>query len=129
MSVRRKTENRLSLIRTCHTCGLTFPTTAASPWMRQLCNVDGRKQKTCYFCSEACKRASYQYSGWWDGLTQARRAARDAARAKEKNRRYYAAHAEKERHRARERYWSDPEGARADQEYQRRKRTLAAVQC
>lgn len=56
MSVRRKTEHRLSLIRTCHTCGLTFPTTAASPWMRQLCNVDGKKQKTCYFYTECGRK-------------------------------------------------------------------------
>lgn len=39
MSVRRDTYNRLSLIRTCHTCGRTFPTTAASPFMRQITNL------------------------------------------------------------------------------------------
>lgn len=59
MSIRRDTTNRLSLIRVCHTCGRSFPTTAATPFMRQMYNVDGKRQKTCYFCSEACKLASY----------------------------------------------------------------------
>ena len=127
MSVRRNTDNRLSLIRTCHTCGKVFPTTADSPFMRQIQNVDGKKQKTCYFCSEACKRASYKHKGWWDGLTQSRRAARASATSKERNRRYYAAHAEKERQRARERYWSDPEAAREANRYQRKKRRLQSA--
>lgn len=60
-----------------------------------------------------------------DGLTDARRKAREAARdTREKNRRYYAAHATELRQRARERYWSDPEAARADNRYQREKRRL-----
>lgn len=125
MSVRRNTTNRLTLYRVCHTCGKSFRTTADNPFMRQMYNVDGKKQKTCYFCCEACWRASYKHPGWWDGLTKARKAARDAARAPEKNRRYYEAHAEKERQRARERYWKNPEEARKDNEYQRRKRQLS----
>lgn len=127
MSVRRKTTNRLTLYRTCHTCGRVFRTTADNPFIRQL-PADGKKQKTCYFCSESCWRASYTHPGWWDGLGKARRKAIEAARdVREKNRRYYAAHAEKERQRARERYWSDPEGAREDNRYQRKKRRLQSA--
>lgn len=125
MSVRRKTTNRLTLYRTCHTCGRVFRTTADNPFMRQMYNVDGKKQKTCYFCSEGCWRASYKHTGYWDGLTEARKKAKEAARdVREKNRRYYAAHAEKERQRARERYWRDPKVAREDNRYQRKKRRL-----
>ena len=123
MSVRRKTANRLTLYRTCHTCGREIITTADTPFVRQI--VIGGRQVTCYFCSEACKRASYKHTGWWDGLADARRRVREAARdVREKNRRYYAAHAEQERQRARARYWADLEGARADGRYQRQKRKL-----
>lgn len=126
MSVRRDTKNRLTLIRKCHICGKTFTTTADTPFIRQMYNVDGKKQKTVYFCSEKCKRASYKYSGWWDGKTEERKRERDAARdTREKNRKYYLAHAEQERARAKARYWSDPERARADMKYQREKRRLA----
>ena len=125
MGVRRKTTNRLTLYRTCHACGRIFRTTADHPFIRQLPS-DGKKQKTCYFCTEECWRSSYKHSGWWDGQAEARRAERDAARAQEKNRRYYAAHREKERQRARARYWSDPAAARADQAYQRRKRAIGS---
>lgn len=126
MSVRRDTNNRLSLIRTCHTCGRTFPTTASSPFMRQITNVDGKKQKVCYFCSESCKNASYKHL--FDGKAEMRRAEREAQRdTSEKNRRYYLAHAEQERQRARERYWADPEAARESNRYQRKKRQLCAV--
>lgn len=88
MSVRRKTTNRLTLYRTCHACGRLFRTTADHPFIRQI-PADGKKQKTCYFCCESCWRASYAHPGWWDGLTDARRKAREAARdVLEKNRRY-----------------------------------------
>ena len=124
MSVRRKTTNRLTLYRTCHACGRAFRTTADHPFIRQL-PADGKKQKTCYFCCEACWRASYKHKGYWDGLTDARRKAREASRdTREKNRRYYAAHAAELRQRARERYWIDPEAAREDNRYQRKKRRL-----
>lgn len=126
MGVRRDTNNRLSLIRTCHTCGRTFSTTAASPFMRQITNVDGKKEKTCYFCSESCKKASYKHL--FDGKAETRRAEREANRdTSEKNRRYYLAHAEQKRQRARERYWADPEAARENNRYQRQKRKLCAV--
>lgn len=125
MAVRKNTTNRLTLYRTCHTCGKNIVTTADTPFVRQIV-VDG-KQKTCYFCSESCKRASYKHPGWWDGLADARRKAREAARdTREKNRRYYQANADKERQRARERYWKDPEKARADNRYQRQKRAELA---
>ena len=88
MAVRRKTANRLTLFRTCHTCGKSIVTTADTPFVRQI--VIGGRQVTCYFCGEACKRASYKHTGWWDGLADARRKAREATRdTKEKNRRYY----------------------------------------
>lgn len=122
MSVRRNTTNRLRLIRTCHTCGRTFPTTAASPFMRQLTNVDGKKQKTCYFCSESCKAATYKHL--FDGRAAERKKARDAARSTEKNRRYYAAHAEQMRARRRTQYWADPKASREDNQYYRQKRQL-----
>ena len=123
MSVRRNTTNRLSLIRVCHTCGRSFPTTAATPFMRQIADVGGKRQKTCYFCSEACKLASYKHL--FDGKAAERSKAREAARdISEKNRRYYATHAEQVRRRAKERYWADPEGSRAAVAYQRKKRKL-----
>ena len=123
MSIRRTAINRRFLIRTCHTCGKVFSTTAASPFMRQIRNVDGKKQKTCYFCSESCKAASYKHK--FDGKAEERRRAREAARdITEKNRRYYQTNAEQVRRRARERYWADPESARAGVAYQRRKREL-----
>lgn len=128
VSVRRKTGDRLTLYRTCHTCGKSIVTTADTPFVRQIYNVDGKKQKTCYFCSESCWRASYKHPGWWDGLADARRKAKEAARdQKEKNRRYYAAHAEQERQRAHKRYWADPESARKDNRYQREKRRLQSA--
>lgn len=126
MSVRRKTANRLTLYRTCHTCGKNIVTTADTPWVRQIV-IDGR-QVTCYFCSETCKRESYKHPGWWDGLADACRRAKEAARdVREKNRRYYAAHAEQERQRAHKRYWADQESARKDNRYQREKRRLQSA--
>ena len=128
MSIRRDTNNRRTLYRTCYTCGKEFSTTASSPFMRQMYNVDGKKQKTCYFCSDSCKRASYKYISWYDGKAEERRRAREAARdVREKNRRYYQAHVEQERQRSRERYWADPQKAQADMAYQRRKRGLVEI--
>lgn len=124
MSVRRNAPNRLSLIRTCHTCGKVFPTTADSPWMRQL-PANGKKQKICYFCSTGCYQASYIHKGWYDGLTEQRRKEKEARRdIHEKNRQYYAAHADEMRARRRAQYWADPETGRAESAYYRRKRKL-----
>lgn len=125
MSIRKNTENRLNLIRTCHTCGRTFSTTASSPWMRQITNVDGKKQKTCYFCSSACFKDSYKHVGFYDGKTEQRRAEREKNRdIKSKNKRYYYAHKDQERARARARYWVDPESARLSNLYNKRKSLL-----
>ena len=123
MSIRRQTDTRLFLIRTCHTCGKIFSTTAASPFMRQIKNVDGKKQKTCYFCSQTCKMANYKHL--FDGKAAERKAEYDRNRdRRESTRRYYAAHAERERERAKARYWADPDAARAANAYQRKKRKL-----
>lgn len=119
MSVRRKTNNRLTLYRECAICGRSFVTTADTPWVR-LVVMDGHT-KTCYYCSGKCKQASYKHL--FDGKADERRAAREAQRdIIEKNRKYYAAHQEQEKARAKARYWADPEKARADNAYQRRKR-------
>lgn len=129
MSVLRKTENRLNLVRSCHTCGRTFSTSAVSPWMRQITNVDGKKQKTCYFCSESCFARSYRHIGFYDGLAQERRKLREQNRdVREKNRRYYAAHAPRLRQKARQRYWENPAQSRKDQTYSRKKRALLAIE-
>lgn len=123
MSIRRSTPNRLTIFRVCHTCGRGIVTTAATPFMRKLTNVDGKKQKTCYFCSEACKAASYKHR--FDGKAEERRKAREASRdVREKNRRYYDTHAERERSRAKARYWADREASLADTAYQRKKKKL-----
>ena len=127
MSVRRSTNNRRTLFRDCGTCGRHFSTTASSPWMRQIPR-DGKRQAITYFCSEKCYAASYKHIGWYDGKAEERRRDREAARdIAEKNRRYYQAHVEQERQRSRERYWADPERAKADMAYQRRKRGLVEI--
>lgn len=43
MSVRRQTANRLTLFRTCGTCGKQIVTTADTPWVRQV-ERDGKRQ-------------------------------------------------------------------------------------
>lgn len=92
--------------------------------MRQL-PADGKKQKTCYFCSTERFQASYKHIGWYDGKAEQRRKEREAKRDKhEKNRLYYAAHAEQLRARRRAAYWANPEAGRADSAYYRRKRKL-----
>lgn len=112
MAVRRNTKNRLSLYRTCHVCGKSFLTTADTPFVRQLYNVDGKKQKTCYFCSLSCKNSTYKHR--FDGLAWQRREQYEASRdVTEKNRRYYEAHREQELERSRQAYrnMSDQERA------------------
>lgn len=107
MSIRRNTTNRLRLVRTCYVCGRTFPTTADSPFMRQMYNVDSKKQKTCYFCSESCKNSTYKhrFNGRADIRRQERERAREASRDRSAyNRRYYAEHADAERERAKKAY-------------------------
>lgn len=126
MSVRKQSANRLTLYRVCGTCNQEFVTTADSPWVRQVPR-DGKRQATTYYCSQGCYAASYKHIGWFDGLTAQRRAEKEAKRdISAKNKRYYDRHREQEQARARARYWSDPESARADQAYQRAKRKLLA---
>lgn len=100
MSVRKQTANRLTLFRTCHVCGKSIVTTADTPFVRQLKNVDGKKAKSCYFCSEKCKIITYKHL--FDGHADDRRKMREAARdIKEKNYRYYHANEEAMRERSR----------------------------
>lgn len=95
MSVRRQTANRLTLFRTCGTCGKQIVTTADTPWVRQV-ERDGKRQATTYFCSEGCFAASYKHVGWFDGKAEERRKLKDRNRDPEKerarNRAYQQAH-------------------------------------
>ena len=122
MSVRRITSNRLTLYRTCGTCGKSIVTTADTPWVRQVPR-DGKKQAITYFCSEKCFAASYKHIGWFDGKAEERRALREASRdITAKNKKYYAAHAEQMRERARRYREENPGLAAADSAFYRMKR-------
>lgn len=126
MSVRRNTTNRLTLYRTCGTCGRQIITTADTPWVRQV-ERDGKKQATTYFCSEKCFAASYKHIGWYDGNAEERRKLKEARRDwKTKNRKYREAHAEELREKARLRRLANPGMAAADSAYSRKKRKLLA---
>lgn len=126
MSVRRNTTNRLTLYRTCGTCGRQIVTTADTPWVRQV-ERDGKKQATTYFCSEKCFAASYKHIGWYDGKAEERRKLKEARRDwKTKNRKYREAHAEELREKARLRRFANPGMAAADSAYNRKKRKLLA---
>ena len=114
MSVRRQTANRLTLFRTCGTCGKQIVTTADTPWVRQV-ERDGKRQATTYFCSEGCFAASYKHIGWFDGKAEERRKLKDRNRDPEK-----------EREKARLRRLAHPGQAAADSAYARRKRKLKA---
>lgn len=129
MSVRRQTGNRLTLFRTCGTCGKQIVTTADTPWVRQV-ERDGKRQATTYFCSEGCFAASYKHIGWFDGKAEERRKLKDRNRDPEKerarNRAYQQAHREELREKARLRRLAHPGQAAADSAYARRKRKLKA---
>ncbi len=126
MSVRRNTTNRLTLYRTCGTCGRQIVTTADTPWVRQV-ERDGKKQATTYFCSEKCFAASYKHIGWYDGKAEERRKLKEARRDwKTKNSKYREAHAEELREKARLRRLANPGMAAADSAYNRKKRKLLA---
>lgn len=126
MSVRRNTTNRMTLYRTCGTCGRQIVTTADTPWVRQV-ERDGKKQATTYFCSEKCFAASYKHIGWYDGKAEERRKLKEARRDwKTKNRKYREAHAEELREKARLRRLANPGMAAADSAYNRKKRKLLA---
>ena len=124
MSVRKQTADRHSLIRVCGTCGKTFPTTAASPWIRQLPR-DGKKQATVYFCCSECFQASYKHIGWYDGKADIRRQAREASRDRsEYYRKYQEENREEINRRRRERYWEHHDDELAANKYARKKRKL-----
>lgn len=125
MGVRRDTPNRLTLYRTCATCGRGIVTTASFPFMR-LVQADGHA-KISYYCSERCKAASYKHL--FDGRAGDRKRKRDAARSAEKNRRYYEAHREQEKARQKARYWADPEARRADLRYSKRHESARLQGC
>lgn len=125
MSVRRKTNNRMTLFRNCFICGKNIVTTADTPFVRQISNVNGKKQATVYFCSEGCKKSSYKHIGWFDGKADIRREEREAKRdIKEKNRRYYLAHAEEIKAKKRKQYQENREEYLLNQKYSREKRKL-----
>ena len=126
MSVRRNTTNRLTLYRTCGTCGRQIVNTADTPWARQV-EPDGKKQATTYFFSEKCFAASYKHIGWYDGKAEERRKLKGARRDwKTKNRKYREAHAEELREKARLRRLANPGMSAADSAYNRKKRKLLA---
>lgn len=128
MGVKRDTRNRLTLYRTCHICGRSFVTTADTPWIRQLPNVDGKKQKTCYFCSEKCFASSYKYKSCYDGKAEQRRKERESKRdVKVKNYRYYHAHEEEMRERRRKNYWGHHEEELLSNRYYKKKRKLRLI--
>ena len=130
MGVRRDTKNRLILYRECAVCGQRIVVTADTPFVRQVEERDeqGRRhQYTRFYCTESCKTMSYKHL--FDGKREDRKRIADKNRdIREKNRRYYAAHAEQERIRQRERYWSrTPEENREINRFNREKMKLKAM--
>lgn len=127
MAVRRKTvlTGQKTLFRQCDVCGKTIVTTAETPFVRQVLR-EGR-QITVYYCSETCKKASYKYVSWFDGKAEQRRKEKEANRdIREKNRRYYEAHAEQERERARICRMQNPDEVRLANAFNKKKRKLLA---
>lgn len=124
MSIRKNTTNRYTLFRTCYVCGQTMITTADTPFMRQLRNVDGKKQKTVYFCSESCKDSTYIHH--FDGLAWKRRKEKDSQRDNSaRNRRYYERHREQELERSRQAHRAMSDSERASfNAYRRRQRAM-----
>ena len=112
----------MTLFRNCFICGKHIVTTADTPFVRQITNVNGKKQATVYFCSASCKAKSYKHI--FDGKADDRRKDKEEKRSKEKNKKYYMAHAEKEKRRQKEKYWKNVEQSRLDLNYQRKKRKL-----
>lgn len=129
MSVRRETENRLTLFRECAICGKSIVTTAATPWMRMVTTTeDGkRRQMVQYYCSGKCKAASYVHR--FDGKAAERKAEKDRQRdTTEKNRRYYEAHREQEKARQKARYWANIEASRLVVQYNHQKRRAMGLE-
>ena len=124
MSIRRNTTNRLSLIRQCGTCGKSIGTSADSPWIRQMPKGD-KKQATVYFCSSVCYQKSYKHIGWYDGKSDERRAAKEAARdVSGKNKRYYQRNKNRIKKQHKVRYWDKHDEFIAQGAFYRKKRKL-----
>lgn len=124
MSMRWDADKRLLLHRQCQTCGKWIFTTASSPFMRQMTNINGKKQAIVYFCSKSCKDKSYKHK--FDGLADVRRQERERNRdVKEKNRKYYEKHAEELKEKAKKRYWENHEEMVENLRYQRKKKNLS----
>lgn len=124
MTIKRDTKNRLTLFRDCGTCGKTIVTTADTPWIRSIpCNG---KQRITYYCSQKCFAASYKHIGWCDGKT--------AERKKEwerKRKRVYTPEQLERKRKANREYMRrkrerEPDLARLDSAYHRKKRKLLA---
>lgn len=127
MSIRKRTENRLTLYRECAICGQHIVTTADTPWMRMM-PQNGKKQATCYFCSSSCFQASYKHIGFYDGKAEERRQTKYQRVSREKhaewNKRYYENHSEKIRERRKKDYLEHREEELKNNAYQKRKRKL-----
>lgn len=125
MSVRRKTvlTGRKTLFRQCDICGKSIVTTADTPFIRQVLR-EGR-QITVYYCSESCKKSSYKYISWFDGRAEERRKERENKRdVREKNRRYYATHADELKEKKRAYRLAYPGEEASNNAYNKRKRKL-----
>lgn len=134
--------------KVCATCGQIFFTTTATPFKRtQVKDEEGHK-RTCYYCSESCKRDSYERIGCYDTAEAARRrkaylkeyyAKRAAEKPprppkepkkpidwSERNKRYYAENAERIKAQKKAWYQLNSEEAKKRSAYQRQKRKLIA---
>jgi hypothetical protein len=91
--------------------------------MRQMPNVNGKKQSIVYFCSKACKDKSYKHK--FDGLADVRRQEREKNRDyTEKNKKYYYSHYDELREKRIKKYWDNHEEMLENLRYQRQKRKL-----
>ena len=127
MAVRRRTENRRMLIRECYMCGKIINTTASSPFMRQIANVNGKKQAIVYFCSESCKNKSYKHK--FDGEAWKRKKQRESERDNhERNAKYYQQNKDRIKEKRKAEYWANHEEMLEAMKYQRRKRQLNSEQ-
>ena len=129
MSVRKPgSMSRKTLFRDCFICGKHFSTTADTPFVRQITNVNGKKQATVYFCSESCKKKSYKHL--FDGKCDERRRERESKRdVTEKNRKYYLKNSEEIRRKRMEKYYENREEELLTQKYNRKKRKLLMDEC
>ena len=129
MSVRRKTDRRLTLIRPCGTCGQSVITSAASPFMRQVPR-DGKRQAITYYCCHSCYVASFKHLGFYArGRAEKSRGEREKNRDRgENNRRYYEEHAEEIKAKKRAYYAANPGLCAQNSRYYREKQKLLAAE-